>query len=82
MLVVESQGDVVQQGIEGYEQMVSIVAFWAKAYWAMWGPLGQPMIEGVDRWAERQRECLKGVRGSSIPRSVSPAKLPIPFLPP
>ena len=49
------QDIVIQQGTDSYEQVVNATAFTAKAYWAMWGPWGRPMVEGVDRWAERQR---------------------------
>ncbi len=39
------------QGLYVYEQLVNTFVFSAKTYFSMWGPLGQPMIEGVDRWA-------------------------------
>ncbi len=52
----------LQQEHDGYDLMVDTVAFSAKAYWAMWGPLGQPMIDAVDRWAQRQRGYLQLVR--------------------
>ncbi len=42
-------------GHDSYDAMVDTFAFSAKACWALWGPLGQPMIDGVDRWAERIR---------------------------
>ena len=73
------QDYVIQQGIDSYEQMVNVVAFIVKAYWAMWGPWGEPMIEGVDRWAKRQREYLQSVRGPSVPQPASPDKLPMPL---
>ena len=76
------QDIVIQQGTDSYEQMVNATAFTAKAYWAMWGPWGQPMVEGVDRWAERQREYLQSVRGPSVPQPASPGKVPMPLLPP
>ena len=34
------QDIVIRQGTDSYEQMVNATAFTAKAYWAMWGPLG------------------------------------------
>jgi len=73
------QDYVIQQGIDSYEQMVNVVAFIAKAYWAMWGLWGEPMVEGVDRWAKRQREYLQSVRGPSVPQPASPDKLPMPL---
>ena len=75
-------GDVVQQGIEGYERLVNTIAFSAKAYWAMWGPWGQPLIEGVDRWAEKQRAYLQSARGASVSQPASLARLPMPLLSP
>jgi hypothetical protein len=57
--------DEDQQEQDGYGVMVHTIAFSAKAYWAMWGPLGQPMIDGVDRWAERTQGYLQPVRNGS-----------------
>jgi hypothetical protein len=31
----------------------------------MWGPLGQPMINAIDRWAQRQREYLRPEKNAS-----------------
>ncbi len=47
--------DAPQQELSGYELMVDTIAFSAKAYWAMWGPLGLPMIDAIDRWAQSLR---------------------------
>ncbi len=47
--------DAPQQQLDGYELMVDTFAFSAKAYWAMWGPLGLPMIDAIDRWAQSLR---------------------------
>ncbi len=57
--------DAPQQELSGYELMVDTIAFSAKAYWAMWGPLGQPMISAIDRWAQRQREYLRPEKNAS-----------------
>jgi hypothetical protein len=40
--------DVALQGLDGYEQMVNTCAENAKAYWRLWGPLGEPMIRVVE----------------------------------
>ncbi len=56
---------VPQQQLNGYEMMMDTIAFSAKAYWAMWGPLGQPAIDTIDRWAERQRGYLRPLRNES-----------------
>jgi hypothetical protein len=74
--------DVVHQVIESYERLVNILAFSAKAYWVMWGPWGQPLIEGVDRWAEKQRVYLQSARGAFVSQPASPARLPMPLLSP
>jgi len=50
---------VPQQALDGYMLMVHTTAFSAKAYWAMWGPLGLPVIDTIDSWAQRQREFLQ-----------------------
>jgi len=48
-----------------YELMVVIIAFSAKAHWAMWGPLGLPVIDAIDRWAARQRLYLGSEKNES-----------------
>jgi hypothetical protein len=42
------RGDETLQGLDGYEQVVDTFAEQAKAYWGLWGPLGKPMVRGVD----------------------------------
>ena len=75
----------LQGGIDGYEQMVSTFAFSVKAYWALWGPLGQPMIEGVDAWKRIQHAYLEsvrnetGARGASLPLVNLSVTLPVEF---
>ncbi len=64
-LLPQPSAAVPQQALEGYELMVSTMAFSAKACWATWGPLGQPMIDTIDRWAERQRGFLQLLRNES-----------------
>jgi hypothetical protein len=82
-------GQVLQGGVDGYEQMVNTIAENAKAYWRMWGPVGVPMIQSIDAWAQMQRAYLRelGVNGSEarngrVPQVIPPAKLPMPLLPP
>jgi hypothetical protein len=48
--------------LDGYEQMVDNFAEQAKAYWRLWGPLGEPMIRIVDAWVEQQRTYLRWLR--------------------
>jgi hypothetical protein len=56
---------VPQQALDGYELMVNTIAFSTKAYWAMWGPLGIPVIDAIDSWAKRQRGYLQPLRNES-----------------
>ena len=57
-----SQDDEAIRGMDGYEQMVNIFAERAKAYWRLWGPLGEPLVTIVDNWAEQQRSYLNWLR--------------------
>jgi hypothetical protein len=38
------RSDEALRGLDGYEQMVDNFAEQAKAYWRLWGPLGEPMV--------------------------------------
>ena len=49
-------------GLDGYEQMVNTFSEQAKAYWRLWGALGEPMAEGIDAWAQMQRAYLQWLR--------------------
>ena len=57
--------DDLQPGLDVYKLMVDTIAFSTKAYWAMWGPLGLPMIDAADRWAQRLRGHLQPVSNKS-----------------
>jgi hypothetical protein len=50
------------QGLEVYEQRVDTFAEQAKLYWRMWGPQGEPVIRGIDAWAEMQRAYVQWLR--------------------
>jgi hypothetical protein len=54
--------DEALQGLDGYEQMVNTFAEQAKAYWRLWGPLGEPMVRGIDAWAGVQRAYVQWLR--------------------
>ena len=54
--------DEALQGLDGYEQMVNTFAENAKTYWRLWAPLGEPMVRGVDAWAQMQRAYLQWLR--------------------
>jgi hypothetical protein len=56
------RGDEAFQGVEGYEQMLDTFAENAKAYWRLWGPLGEPMVRVIDAWVEQQRSFLQLLR--------------------
>ena len=62
----ESQGQkATLQGWELAEGMVHGFADNARAYWRMWGPLGEPMVHAVDFWADLQRGYLRWLREAS-----------------
>jgi hypothetical protein len=54
--------DEALQGLDGYERMVETFAQNAKTYWRLWGALGEPMVRGVDAWAEMQRGYILWLR--------------------
>ncbi len=56
------QGDEALAGLDTYEQMLNTFAQQAKTYWRMWGPIGEPMISGIDAWVEMQRAQLQWMR--------------------
>jgi hypothetical protein len=62
MKVHTPRSDAALQGVDGYEQMVSTFAEQAKAYWRLWGPLGEHMVSGIDTWTEQQRSYLRWLR--------------------
>ena len=47
----------------------------AKAYWSMWGPLGQPAIQAIDMWTYMQRRYLEALKVIMVPTSVQQAPL-------
>ncbi len=55
-------GSEAIQGLDAYEQMVNTFAEQAKAYWRLWGPPGEPMVRGIDAWAEMQHAYLQWLR--------------------
>jgi hypothetical protein len=56
------RGDEALQGLDAYEQMVNTFEKNAKDYWGLWGALGEPMVRGVEAWAEMQRAYLQWLR--------------------
>ena len=53
------------QGWEYAEGMVHGFADNVRAYWRMWGPLGESMVHAVDFWADLQRGYLRWLREAS-----------------
>ena len=43
------------------EFVVDFFAEGAKAYWRLWGPLGDPMVHAVEEWEKIQRACFRSV---------------------
>ncbi len=58
------RGDEALQGLDTYEQMANTFAENAKMYWSMWGAQGEPVIRGIDGWAEVQRAYVQWMRQS------------------
>ena len=54
--------DKALQGMENYELRVNSFSEEAKAYWGLWGPLGEPMVRVIDAWTEQQRSYLHWLR--------------------
>ena len=44
------------------EYLINFFAEGAKAYWRLWGPLGEPMVHAVEAWAEMQRGYFQRMR--------------------
>jgi hypothetical protein len=54
--------DEALQRLGDYEQMVNTFAEQAKMFWRMWGPQGEPMVRGLEAWAEMQRAYIQWLR--------------------
>ncbi len=53
------------QGIDDYEQMVNTFAEQAKGFWSSWGAQGEPMVQGIEAWAQMQRSYIQWLRQST-----------------
>jgi len=47
------------------EYLINFFAEGAKAYWRLWGPLGEPMVYAVEAWAEMQRGYFQWMQQGS-----------------
>ena len=54
--------DEALQGLDDYEQMLDTFGDKARAYWELWGPLGEHMRRSADSWAAQQRSYLQWLR--------------------
>src|SRR5215212_3556528 len=86
MLMQEGKqpNDEAQQGVGAYEQMVDSFAEQAKAFWRSWGPTGEPMVQGIEAWAQMQRAYLQWLRQTAGAGGASQRTRPtsgVPFLP-
>jgi hypothetical protein len=64
--------DEALRGLDSYERMLDTFADQAKAYWGVWGMLGEHMVRNVDSWATHQRSYVQWLRqnqGSRIHHS-------------
>jgi hypothetical protein len=60
----EPRGDEEEalRGLDAYERMLDTFADQAKAYWGLWGMLGEHMVRNVDSWATHQRSYIDWLR--------------------
>jgi hypothetical protein len=56
------QGNEALQGLDTYEQMVNVFAENVKAYWRLWGPLGEQIVRGIVAWEDLQHASLQWSR--------------------
>ena len=54
--------DEALQGLDAYERMLDTFAEQAKAYWGLWGMMGEHMVRNVDSWAIHQRSYIQWLR--------------------
>jgi hypothetical protein len=54
--------DEALRGLDAYERILDTFADQAKAYWQMWGMLGEHMVRNVDSWATHQRSYVQWLR--------------------
>ena len=79
-------GDEALQGLDGYERLAGSFAEQAKAFWRSWGPAGEPMVQGIEAWAQMQRACLQWLRqtfeagGEEAQRAKPTSGVPLPGL--
>jgi hypothetical protein len=53
------QGEAVQLGIDGYEQMMNTFAQQATTFWKSMGPAGEPMALSIESFAQMQRAYIQ-----------------------
>ena len=80
-------GEEALQGLGGYQKMVDSFAEQAKTFWRSWGPTGEPMVQGIEAWAQMQRAYLQWLRqayktGGEASQGAKRSTLSMPPLPP
>ncbi len=56
------QANEVLKGLDGYEQMMNTFSEQAKIFWRAWGPAGEPIVQGIEAWAQMKRGYLQWLR--------------------
>jgi hypothetical protein len=64
--------EVLQQGIDGYEQMVNTFADQAKTFWKSVGPAGVPMALSIESWAKIQHAYIQWLRQTTTSGASGP----------
>ena len=67
MLLMQVKTRAYEAGLPGVriaELIGAACAQNAKAYWSWWGPLGKPMIRGIEAWEDMQRGYLQSLSGA------------------
>lgn len=67
--------DEALRGLDAYERILDTFADQAKAYWRLWGMLGEHMVRNVDSWATHQRSYIEWLRRNQGLRSQQARKI-------
>jgi hypothetical protein len=60
--VRRSRDNAPLRGLDSYERMLNTFAEQAKAYWRLWGPLGETIVVDIDAWVGYQRTHIRWLR--------------------
>ena len=56
--------------------VLTVYAEGAKAYWGAWGPLGQPAVQAVETWTRLQRRYLEAWEAIVMPTTFNAPQMP------